>query len=78
MSRTMGFLRKADSSVVELDPNCYWVVIASDDVFDALDNETIAKLVMEELDIHRAAALITHIALSHNSADNISIVVVDI
>jgi serine/threonine protein phosphatase PrpC len=84
VSRTMGdflirgVLRKAELSVVELDRNCYRVVIACDGVWDVLDNQTVAKFVMKEPDVHRAAALIKHIAVSHSSADNISVVVVDV
>jgi serine/threonine protein phosphatase PrpC/Leucine-rich repeat (LRR) protein len=84
VSRTMGdfvvngVLRKADLSVIKLDANCYRVVIACDGVFDVLDNQTVAKLVMEEPDVHRAAALIKHVTRPCNSTDNISVVVVDV
>jgi serine/threonine protein phosphatase PrpC len=54
------------------------LVIGCDGVFDVLSNDDVGKLVKEEPNVHAAAALIKHAALSLHSQDNVSVVVVDL
>jgi serine/threonine protein phosphatase PrpC len=53
-------------------------VIGCDGVFDVLENDLVGRLATEERDIHRAAALIKHVAISRRSLDNVSVIVIDL
>lgn len=54
------------------------LVIACDGVFDVLTQEEVGKIVTEEPDVNKAAALVRNIALSRLTQDNVSVIVVDI
>jgi serine/threonine protein phosphatase PrpC len=43
-----------------------------------LENEMLAQVVIEEPDVHKAAAIIKHMTMASRSMDNVSVVVVDI
>jgi protein phosphatase 2C family protein 2/3 len=73
-----GVLHRADLTVVDLDADSFRLIIASSAVFDVLDNAMVAKLAQEEKDVHRAASLIKHLAVSSRAAENVAIVVVDL
>jgi serine/threonine protein phosphatase PrpC len=73
-----GVLHLADLTVVQLDQSCFRLVIGCDGIFDVLENDFVGKLVTENHDIHRAAALIKHIAISRRSLDNVSVIVIDL
>jgi serine/threonine protein phosphatase PrpC len=73
-----GVLHLADLTVVQLDQSSFRLVIGCDGVFEVLANGFVGKLVTENHDIHRAAALIKHIAISRRSLDNLSVIVIDL
>lgn len=61
-----------------LTSNDYRLVIASDGVFDVLNNGEISDVLMSEKDIHRAAVLIKNLSVSRVSTDNITVMVIDL
>jgi protein phosphatase len=73
-----GVLHQADLTVVQLDQSAFRLIIGCDGVFDVLENDLVGRLAVEELDIHRAAALIKHVAVSRRSLDNVSVMVIDL
>jgi protein phosphatase PTC1 len=72
-----GVVRTPDVSMLDLDDDDWRLVIGCDGVFDVLDNWTIAAIVKEVPDVHRAAAVIMHLVVALQSQDNVSVVVVD-
>jgi serine/threonine protein phosphatase PrpC len=74
---TRGIVRTPDVSMFDLDEDDWRLVIGCDGVFDVLDNGLVTQIVMEEPDVHRAAAIIKHVVIASRSLDNVSVVVID-
>jgi serine/threonine protein phosphatase PrpC len=73
-----GVVRKPDITRFTLDEKDWRLVIACDGVFDVLDNDVIARIVIQEPDVHRAAAIVKYVALASMTSDNVSVIVVDV
>jgi serine/threonine protein phosphatase PrpC/Leucine-rich repeat (LRR) protein len=73
-----GIGRVPDVATYDLDADDWRIVIACDGVFDVLENGLVARIVREETDVHRAAAVIKHMTIASRSTDNVSVVVVDV
>jgi protein phosphatase PTC1 len=73
-----GVLHKADLTVLQLDQSAFHLVIGCDGVFAVLEKDLVGRLAIEERDVHRAAALIKHVAISRRSLDNVSVMAIDL
>jgi serine/threonine protein phosphatase PrpC len=73
-----GVIRKPDTAIFTLGKDDWRLVIACDSVCDVLDNEIVAKIVHQEPDVHRAAAIVKYITVASRSIANVSVIVIDV
>jgi serine/threonine protein phosphatase PrpC len=73
-----GIVRTPEVQILTLGEDDSRLVIACESVFDVLDNEVVGRIVTQEPDIHKAAAIVKYVTLASRSIENISVVVVDV
>jgi serine/threonine protein phosphatase PrpC len=73
-----GVFRTPDCNTYEIQPDDARLVLACDGVFDVIENEEVGLMVAECPDIHRAAARVKNAAIVRGTADNVSVLVIDI
>ncbi|EAY05548.1 protein phosphatase 2C, putative [Trichomonas vaginalis G3] len=69
-----------EPEVIEMDisDDDRWIVIACDGLWDDVNNESAAKILLDSESPHVAATLLRDLAFQRGSEDNISVIVVDL
>lgn len=73
-----GISSVPEISTINLEPTDKWLIICCDGIFDVLSNEYIGELSTHYTDSNLLAYDLRNYAFSNQSADNISVIVVDL